>query len=156
MDERTQRGVRVGLVYLAMSFLSVGLWATFAPRQFFERFPGGGHHWVTGDGPYNAHLASDAGIGFLAVGTVLIVAAVGLQRGVVQAALVAAVVHDVGHLLFHLNHPSQALSSLDQVLSDGGLGLGAVVGAVLLVVVARQPSDQGDAGAPASVSPGAP
>ena len=76
MTERTRLRVRAGLVYLTASFLVVGLWATLNPSSFYDAFPGGGRHWVSGDGPYNAHLVGDAGVGFLAVGLVLLLAAV--------------------------------------------------------------------------------
>lgn len=68
--------LRGGLLYLAASFLVVGLWATFDPAGFYEDFPGGGRQWIAGDGPYNAHLTGDAGVGFLAVGVVLLLGAV--------------------------------------------------------------------------------
>jgi hypothetical protein len=128
------------MAYLTVSFLVIGLWATFATRSFYDGFPGFGHRWVAGDGPYNAHLAGDAGVGFLAVGIVLLLATVWMDRRLVQAALVAAIVHDAPHLLFHLRHPSDATSSADKVLSDGGLALGIVLAVGLLVVVTRSGS----------------
>ncbi|MDQ4068297.1 MAG: hypothetical protein M3203_02285 [Actinomycetota bacterium] len=76
MTDKRRRLVRLGLAYLTVSFLIVGLWATLDPRGFHDGFPGGGRQWVAGDGPYNAHLVADAGVGFLAVGVVLLLAAV--------------------------------------------------------------------------------
>ena len=81
MNVRTRKWVRGGLVYLTVSFAAVGLWATLDPRGFYDGFPGAGRQWVAGDGPYNAHLVSDAGIGFLAVGVVLLLAAVWMGGG---------------------------------------------------------------------------
>jgi hypothetical protein len=133
----SHRWVRAGLAYLAVTSLVVGVWATVATRSFYDDFPGGGRHWVAGDGPYNAHLVSDAGVGFLAVGVVLALAAVWMERRVVQAALVATLVHGIPHLFFHLRHPNDALGSLDTTLSDGGLGFAVVVALVLLVLVSR-------------------
>ena len=52
---------RIGLVILALSSGPIGLWATFAPKSFYEDFPGGGRHWVQLDGPYNHHLVTDFG-----------------------------------------------------------------------------------------------
>lgn len=139
MTNKTARWTRAGLIYLTATFLTIGLWATFSTRTFYDNFPGGGHHWVSGGGPYNAHLASDAGVGFLAVGAVLLLSAVWMDRRVVQAALVATILHDLPHLLFHLRHPNELLGSADRALSNGGLGLGVFLGALLLVVVSRTP-----------------
>ena len=137
MTEHTRRRVRAGLVYLAASFLVVGLWATLNPSSFYDGFPGGGRHWVAGDGPYNAHLVGDAGVGFLAVGMVLLLAAVWMDIRVIQAATGAVLVHDGPHLLFHLRHPNESLESLDTWLSNGGLAFGMLVALVILATVRR-------------------
>ncbi|MDQ4134152.1 MAG: hypothetical protein M3179_13340 [Actinomycetota bacterium] len=143
MSEQTRRWVRGGLIYLTVSFLGVGLWATFSARSFYEDFPGGGRHWLAGDGPYNAHLVSDAGFGFLAIGTVLLLAAVWMERRVVQAALAAAIVHSGLHLLFHLRHPNDDLSAADALMSNGGIALGALLALALLVTINRTPARRG-------------
>lgn len=140
MTATWHRRMRIGLAYLTASFLMIGLWATLAGRSFYDSFPGGGRHWIAGDGPYNAHLVGDAGVGFLAVGAVLLLATVWMDRRVVQAALVAAVLHDLPHLLFHLRHPNDALGSVDKLLSNGGLALGVTIAVGLLVVVTRAPA----------------
>ena len=141
MSEKRRRLVRVGLVYLTVSFLLVGVWATVDPRGFYDGFPGGGRRWVAGDGPYNSHLVSDAGVGFLAVGAVLLLAAVWMGTRLIQAAAVAAAVHAGPHLLFHLRHPSDVLGSADTWLSNGGLASGLLVALALLVVTVRSPDD---------------
>ncbi len=142
MAERRRRRMRAGLIYLTITFLQVGLWATFATRSFYDDFPGLGRRWVAGDGPYNAHLASDAGVGFLAVGVVLMLAAVWMERRVMQAALAAAFLHGLLHVAFHLVHPNDDLGPLDGLLSNGGLLLGVGVAAVLIVTVTRTPVHQ--------------
>ncbi len=139
MTDQKRRWARFGLAYLTVTFLEVGLWATFASRNFYDSFPGLGRHWVVGDGPYNAHLTSDAGVGFLAVGTVLLLAAVWMERRVIQASLTAALLHGLAHLLFHLREPNDALGSVDEAMSNGGLLFGVTVAAILLVVVTRTP-----------------
>ncbi len=63
------------------------------PRGFYDGFPGGGRQWVAGDGPYNANLVGDAGVAFLAVGVVLLLAAMWMDARLIQAAAVAAAVH---------------------------------------------------------------
>jgi len=54
----------------------IGLWALAAPKSWFDSFPGFAPRVVAAEPPYNEHLASDVGAGFLATGVVLVVAAV--------------------------------------------------------------------------------
>ncbi len=137
MSKKAATLTRAGLVYLTVSFLTVGLWATLSPRSFYDDFPGGGRQWIAGDGPYNAHLVGDTGVGFLAVGFVLLLATLWMDKRVVQAALVAAIVHGVPHLLFHLRHPNEALGGFDALASNGSLALGTLLALALLVLVSR-------------------
>ena len=137
MTVQSRKWARVGLVYLTVSFLSVGFWATLDPHSFYDSFPGRGRTWVAGDGPYNAHLTGDAGAGFLAVGVVLLLAAIWMDIRVIQAASAAAVAHTAPHLLFHLRHPNDSLGSVDTALSNGGLAIGGLVAFGLLLVVTR-------------------
>ena len=136
MRQPTRTPVRAGLVYLAAVFLTVGLWATLVPSSFYEEFPGG-RHWVAGDGPYNAHVVGDTGVGFVAVGVVALLAAVWMETRLVLTALVAAVVHNVPHLLYHLRHPNEVLGTLDASLSNASLAFGVFLAVALLVVVAQ-------------------
>ena len=59
--------VRVVLVVWAAASVQLGIWATFAPRSFYEKFPGFGHHWVSMAGPYDEHLVRDVGGLYLAL-----------------------------------------------------------------------------------------
>lgn len=95
-----------------VTFLEVRLSATFAPRSFYDSFLGFGQPWVAGDGPYNAHLASDAGLGFLAVleRVVLLLATIWMERRSMEAALLVALLHGLLHLFFHLVRPNDELS----------------------------------------------
>ena len=142
MTERKRRWTRLGLVYLTVTFLEVGLWASFAPRSFYDSFPGFGQPWVAGDGPYNDHLASDAGLGFLAVGVVLLLAAIWMERRLMQAALLVAFLHGLLHLFFHLVHPNDDLHMVDGLLSTGALFVGLSLAAVLLAAVTRTSAGQ--------------
>lgn len=130
-----RRWVRAALGYLAATYLAVGAWAALLPRSFYDGFPGGGRQWIAGDGPFNEHLTSDTGAGFLAVGVVALLAAIWLERRLVQAASVAVVLHAAVHLAFHLRHPHPALGPLDVAMSSGGLALGALVAGAVLVAV---------------------
>lgn len=129
--------IRGALIYLTVSFLFVGLWATISPRSFYEDFPGAGRRWLAGDGPFNAHLAGDTGAGFLAVGVVLLLAAVWMERRLVVGACLAAAVHGAAHLLVHLREPNAALESVDVAVSNGSLLLGTVLAAAVAVVNRR-------------------
>ena len=80
-EQMRDRVVRVLLVLLAASSGLIGLWAAFAPRSFYDDFPGGGRHWVAADGPYNEHLVRDVGGLYVAMTVVAIVAAIVLRRG---------------------------------------------------------------------------
>ena len=131
MRQPTRTPVRAGPVYLAAVFLTV-LWATLVPSSFYEEFPGG-RHWVAGDGPYNAHVVGDTGVGFVAVGVVALLAAVWMETRLVLTALVVAVVHSVPHL----RHPNEVLGTLDASLSNASLAFGVFLAVALLVVVAH-------------------
>jgi hypothetical protein len=140
--------VRVVAFVLGIQPFVTGLWAVADPHGFYSSFPGLGRHWVAVDGPYNHHLIVDAGSGFLAVGVVLIVAALWARREFLQAAALALVVDTLPHFAYHASHPSPALSSTDNALSIGGLGAVALVGVVYLLAITLAP-------APAPVRAGA-
>lgn len=137
MRDDTRAITRWGLVFLAVTYLPTGLWAVLNPTGWYRDFPGGGRHWVSVDGPLNRHLVTDAGAGFLAIGVLLVLAAVWLDRRVTIAALVTVIVHAVPHFTYHALHPAAAYSSFDKVFGIGGIGFDAVVAAVLLFVVTR-------------------
>ena len=62
--------------------------------------------------PFNEHLATDAGAGLLAAGLLAGVAAVWMRREVVIVAMVRLISRfSIPHAVFHLAHPSDALSS---------------------------------------------
>ncbi len=99
-----RRVVRVALGILALIGIQVGVWAAFAPRSFYDDFPGSGRVWVAVDGPYNEHLVRDVGALNLALAVVAIVALVTLSRAAVLAAGGAWLAYGVPHLVYHLRH----------------------------------------------------
>jgi hypothetical protein len=127
---------RVLLAAVAIPSVEIGLWATFSPRAFFDRFPGGGRHWVSVDGPYNEHLVRDVGALYLALALVTIVAIVTLQPAVVRVAAWANLVNAVPHLVYHLRHLS-VYSSSDKVANAVSLSLAVVAPAVVLLLTRR-------------------
>ena len=132
--------VRVGLAVLAIQGAVLGVWAGFAPRSFYDDFPGLGRHWVMVDGPYNEHLVRDVGWLNLALTVVTVWAMVTLARALVLATLVAWLVADLPHLGYHAAH-LDGLSTGDGTAEIISLALGPAVAASLLVLVAR--SDDG-------------
>ena len=129
--------VRVGLAVLAIQGAVLGVWAGFAPRSFYDDFPGLGRHWVMVDGPYNEHLVRDVGWLNLALTVVTVWAMVTLARALVLATLVAWLVADLPHLGYHAAH-LDGLSTGDGTAEIISLALGPAVAAALLVLVARR------------------
>jgi hypothetical protein len=125
--------LRFGLVILALPQLAIGIWALISPRGWFDTFPGGGHHWLPAYGAYDPHLATDVGAAFLALGVVLVLAAVWLDRRLVQAALIGYLVYQVPHFVYHLANDHR-LAAGDHIASDISLGLSAVLALVLLTL----------------------
>jgi hypothetical protein len=137
--QRYRREFRATLVALGAPLLALGPWAVLAPQSWFDDFPGLGMHWVSAIGPYNEHLASDVGAFFLAIGGLLVFAAVVLDRRLVQGALGALVVYSVPHLAYHLTELG-AYSTRDIVLNM--ITLGALVVVPLLMLALTRDSAQ--------------
>jgi len=131
--------IRIALGYLALVSLQIGVWAQFAPRSFYDDFPGLGRTWVSVDGPYNEHLVRDVGGLYLALAVVVIVAMITLSRSLIVAASAAVLVSGVPHFVYHLVN-REGLSTGDLVASLAGLAAFAVVPAALLYVELRSPA----------------
>ena len=125
--------LRIGLGYLALVSLEIGLWAQFAPRSFYDHFPGLGRSWVSVDGPYNEHLVRDVGGLNLGLAAVLIIAMVTLSRPTIVAAAAASLLYGVPHLTYHIFN-TDGLASGDVAVSLGGLALFAV-GPVAVIAI---------------------
>jgi hypothetical protein len=122
--------MRPALAVLAIPTAWVGLWATIAPRSFYDDFPGT-TSWVAPLGPYDEHLVRDVGAFELGLLVVTVFALVTLERRLVQAALLAALVAGLPHLVYHLT-ATGPLSTADNVLSLAGLAIPVVIPLVLL------------------------
>jgi hypothetical protein len=134
------RWIRLALAYLALQGVQIGLWALFAPRSFYDGFPGLGRGWISVDGPYNEHLIRDVGALNLGLAVVFIWAAATVDRTLVRCASVAALVWGVPHFPYHLFN-TEGLSAGDQVGVLGGLGLFAALPVFILVTLARLPAE---------------
>ena len=128
-----RRWLRIALGYLALVSLEIGLWAQFAPRSFYDHFPGLGRAWVSVNGPYNEHLVRDVGGLNLGLAAVLIIAIITLSRPTIIAAATASLLYGVPHLIYHIFN-TDGLTSGDVAASLGGLALFAVVPIALIVV----------------------
>jgi hypothetical protein len=114
--------VRGGLGILSFSALSVGFWALFFPRSFYEDFPAAGRAWVSTLGPYNGHLVADVGAMYLALGVLLAVATVSMGEELVRASLVVWLVFAVPHFVYHaatLHHHPLLIDRVGNVFSLG-------------------------------------
>src|SRR5262245_55857499 len=136
MTARSDLVVRIGLVVLAASGALVGVWAGFAPRSFYDDFPGLGRTWVSVDGPYNEHLVRDVGWLNLALAVITLWAAVSLGRSLVLAVLAGWLVADVPHLVYHAAHLG-GLSTGDGTAEIVSLAVGPAIAGALLVLVVR-------------------
>ncbi|HEX5993983.1 MAG TPA: hypothetical protein VFY84_02445 [Jiangellales bacterium] len=114
----------------------VGVWATALPRSFYDHFPGWGHVWVAGAGPYSEHLVRDVGALSLALG-VLTAGAAARPRWVHPAACAAAwLIYSAPHLIYHIRSDTH-LAQPDRWLSHVALGLQVALPLVLLVPQGR-------------------
>ena len=94
--------IRGGLVTLAVVQGPIGLWALFAPHSFYDDFPLGRGGWVSALGPFNEHLTIDYGSLTLALVSVLVVAAIRMERSLVLAAAGAYLIWSVPHFVYHM------------------------------------------------------
>lgn len=133
MDDLAPRLARASLGLTGVTIAMVGLWATFAPRRFYDDFPGGGLTWVSVDGPYNRHLVTDVGGLQLAVAFLLVAAAALGSRRLVLVAASTALVAAVPHLAYHLLH-RDGYEPVDLSTSLVSLALAVVLPAVALLV----------------------
>jgi hypothetical protein len=125
--------VRGGIAALAAVNLWWGAWARFAPRHFFDAFPGFGRRWTAAYPPYNEHLVTDLGSTFLTLAFLLAVAAVLNDRRVRLVVLAGVLVFNVLHLGFHAADRG-TMSALDFGASLAALGAGVLLPAALVVV----------------------
>jgi hypothetical protein len=129
--------IRLVLLLLGIPQAAIGLWAIADPAAWFDTFPGGGHHWLPEFGPYNEHLAVDAGAGLFAAGVVAIAAAVMLERRVVQIAMVAFLAWSVPHALWHVTAIDDALDGADDIANLSALAFTVVLPIGLLATANR-------------------
>lgn len=133
MADNVTRG---GLALLGLIGLQVGVWASLAPRSFYDDFPGGGRTWVAVDGPYNEHLVRDFGALNLALTAVVLVALLTGERVAILCAALAWLVYSVPHFVYHARH-LDVYGTSDKVLNLVALGGAVVVSAAILLRAGR-------------------
>lgn len=144
-DAVVPRWVRVAIVaVLAAPQLATGLWAVLAPSNWYETFPGIGPSIIAADPPFNHHLATDAGAGFLATGVALLAAAIIGRRSGVYVALVGYLTFAIPHLAFHVAHPATTLSTAENTTNVFMLGSG--VAATILIAAGARSAGENRAG----------
>ena len=92
---------RVILIALGGIQFVNGVWATLAPRSFYDDFPLGIGGWVSALPAYNEHLMRDVGGLFLATGFILLAAAMRLERRLLVVALISYLLFAIPHAIFH-------------------------------------------------------
>lgn len=122
-----QRGILIGLLYLAAGAALIGPWALFAPRSWFDEFPGFVGPWAAAQPPYNEHLVRDVGAFYTAFAFLFLWAALRPARALAAPVCWAWVIVQMPHLVFHAAH--------DEGLSRGDWWL-EVFGLVTFVAVA--------------------
>jgi hypothetical protein len=118
---------------MALFSLLAGIQQQFAPRSFFDDFPGFGMQWVAVDGPYNEHLLRDLGGANLALGAVILFAIARPTAGIVRAVAVAMLVAQVPHFVYHAAHLDVLPTTLDRILQTAALALTLAVPLLVLL-----------------------
>ncbi len=133
---RHRKILRVGLIALAVPNTVVGGWLLFAPKSFYDSFPGFGLHWLERLGPYSEHAFTDFGGALLAIGVLTWLASFWLERRLVQAALITVLVEAVAHFIYHLTRLS-AISAANDIGNQLSLAYAVVLAGGLLIFTTR-------------------
>jgi hypothetical protein len=129
---------------LAVVALYTGAWAYFSPTGWYANFPGLGLSWLPQLGPYNEHLATDAGAMFLALAVLTVVALRQMRNTrLVQTTGAVWLVFNVLHFTYHVRHLDM-YGTRDQVLNVVFLAALVLLASVLLVPVSALSARRGD------------
>ncbi|MFC9842168.1 hypothetical protein ACFWFF_27690 [Streptomyces sp. NPDC060223] len=90
------RYATLGLLAVVAPYTRV--WAYFSPKEWYENFPGFGLSRLPQLGPYNEHLAKDAGAMFLAMAALTVIAPCSVRNNrLVQTTGAVGLVFNVLH-----------------------------------------------------------
>jgi hypothetical protein len=129
--ERHRAPIRFGLIYLAVTIGWLAVWILIAPKGFYDSFPGGSTHWVSALPPYNEHLERDFGAAALGLALLAALAALWMEKRLIQAAAISLLAAGLPHLAYHLTTTGH-YSTADNIGSLTGLALDAVLPLLLL------------------------
>jgi hypothetical protein len=129
--------IRAGLLGLAVPVLIIGGWALLAPHNWYSEFPVGSGRWISALGAYDEHLVRDFGSLYLALGSLLVFAAIALDSLLVKAVLWASLVFQVPHFIFHAAN-TEPFSTGSNIVNLVLLGFALVLTAMLLDLVSRR------------------
>ena len=107
-----------------------------APRSFYGDFPAGSDGWVRALGPFDEHLVTDVGALFVALGFLLVYAAVSLSRPLVVAAAASWLIFSIPHFAWHLSNLG-VYDTADAIGMTASLAW-TVLGGLLILVLARR------------------
>lgn len=133
------RGViRFALIYMAIALGLVAAWILITPKHFYDEFPGPSA-WVSALPPYNEHLIRDFGSAGLGLAVFAGLAAVWMERRLVQAAAIALFLGSLPHAIYH-STTTEAYSTADNIFSLAGLYLEVLLPVLILYLAtgARQ------------------
>ena len=138
--ERHADVIRFALIYLAVTMGVIAAWILIAPRGFYDDFPVGPSAWVAALPPYNEHLIRDFGSAGLGLAVVAGLAAVWMERRLVQATALAVFVGSLPHTLYH-STTFESQSTGDNIVSFGGLVLQTLLPLAILYLATGSRQD---------------
>ena len=138
---RHARFIRFGMGYLAVTIGVVAIGILAAPRGFYDDFPLGPSAWVSALPPYNEHLIRDFGAAGLGLAVLAGLAAWWMDRRLVQAAAICLFLGSLPHALYHAT-TFESYSTVDNMLSFGGLALQTLLPLALLYLASGARQDE--------------
>ncbi|WP_394619420.1 hypothetical protein JNUCC0626_10070 [Lentzea sp. JNUCC 0626] len=124
---------RISLAFIALTSAYVGFFAYFAPKTWFDTFPGLGLRWLPQLGPYNEHFAKDVGAAYLAFTALSVMALLyAKKQAVVPLAGAPLLVFNTLHFIYHLTM-LHMYEPRDQVLNVVLLSLLVVLSVILVI-----------------------
>ena len=136
---RHRGAIRFLLLALGIPQGLIGLWAVIAPSSFHDDFPVGTEGWVDVLGPFDEHLVTDVGALFVALGFLLVFAAVRLRRETVLVAAVAWLIFAIPHFAWHVFH-LEPYDTADAIANTATLTWTVAAGLAILVLL-RTPAE---------------
>ncbi|MBN8866398.1 MAG: hypothetical protein J0H98_02490 [Solirubrobacterales bacterium] len=128
--------IRICLGVLALSALSIGLPASFAPETFYTDYP-----FYTALvkllPPYNEHLVTDVGGLYLGFAVMLTWATIKPSRQLIIPLCAGWIVAEALHFAFHIGHLT-GFTTTDAIGQTIGLGLYVVIAIIPIAMLKRQ------------------